>query len=256
MSDKKTSMAETEGANLPAPVAKRGIDETTWRVLKTSIFPGAASESILMACDYCKARRLDILKRVVHIVPMYVKDAKSGNKEWRDTVWPGIAEIRTTAHRTGVYAGMSEPEFGPDIEYNGITAPEWCKLIVYRLVEGEERAYPHIEFFKEIVSETGDGKINKMWTDRPRGQLYKCTEAGALRKAFPEELGGQYTAEEMAGREIIEGAATRVPDSETAKAATVKTSEDVVERLKNIREREAAKPADVTEAIPEASDDK
>ena len=36
-----------------------------------------------------------------------------------------------------------------------------------------------------------------MWTKRPRGQLAKCAEAGALRKAFPDELGGVMTAEKM-----------------------------------------------------------
>ena len=41
-----------------------------------------------------------------------------------------------------------------------------------------------------------------MWGKRPRGQLDKCVEAAALRKAFPEELGNVYAAEEMEGRTI------------------------------------------------------
>ena len=34
-----------------------------------------------------------------------------------ETVWPGISELRTTAFRTGQYAGMPAPDFGPTIEH-------------------------------------------------------------------------------------------------------------------------------------------
>ena len=41
---------------------------------------------------------------------------------------------------------------------------------------------------------------NHVWERRPDGQLEKCAEAAALRRAFPEELGNEYTAEEMEGQ--------------------------------------------------------
>ena len=46
-----------------------------------------------------------------------------------------------------------------------------------------------------------------MWSNRPVGQLEKCAEAGALRRAFPEEIGNALAAEEMEGQHTLDGAA-------------------------------------------------
>lgn len=186
--------------NLPAHIqtalTERNIDIAVWNTLQNSVFPGAKDESILLAVDYCKARKMDILKKPCHIVPMSVKDAKTGNSSWRDVIMPGIYEQRITAFRTGQMAGQDEPQFGESITHLGVTAPEWCKVTVYRFINGERCAFSHTEYFSEACSTTKDGKINSMWTKRPRGQLAKCAEAGALRKAFPDELGGVITADE------------------------------------------------------------
>lgn len=52
--------------NLPAHIqtalTERNIDIAVWNTLQNSVFPGAKDESILLAIDYCKARKMDILK--------------------------------------------------------------------------------------------------------------------------------------------------------------------------------------------------
>ena len=90
-----------------------GIDRAGWKALVEAIYPNAeTADAIIMALSYCRARNLDPFKRPVHIVPMW----SSAAGKTIETVWPGIAELRTTAFRTGQYAGMSEPEFGPTTE--------------------------------------------------------------------------------------------------------------------------------------------
>lgn len=197
--------------DLPAPVARRGITESQWRTLANNLFPGAKSESVLMVWDYCVARKLDPMKKPCHIVPMQVKDAKSGGYEWRDVVMPGIYEYRTTANRTGEYMGHSKPVYGPEIEYLGVKAPEYCELTVYRWnkASGQRSEYPVIVYFSECAATTWDKKeechkVNARWTKAPRQMLTKCTEAAGLREAFPDELGGEQTFEEMEGHELID----------------------------------------------------
>lgn len=198
------AVVETEKEpQLPAPVARRGISESEWMTLR-NLFPGAKGESVLLAFDYCKARRLDPFKKPCHIVPMNVKDVKLDQYVWKDVVMPGIYEYRTTAHRTGEYLGHSIPEYGPIVEYKGVKAPEWCAITVYRWnAKANQRAeYPVRLEFHEIAVTKRNGDLNDRWTSAPKMQLTKCTEAAALREGFPDELGGTHTVEEMEGRVI------------------------------------------------------
>jgi phage recombination protein Bet len=203
---------DEEQSRLPAPVARRGISETQWRALM-NLFPGARGESVILAYDYCVARRLDPYKKPCHIVPMNVKDVKLDKYVWRDVVMPGIYEYRTTAHRTGEYMGHSVPEYGPIIEYKGVKAPEWCAITVYRWnPKAQQRAeFPVRIEFHEIAVTKRDGSLNDRWSSAPKMQLTKCTEAAALREGFPDELGGTHTVEEMEGR-IIDSTAIDVTD--------------------------------------------
>lgn len=192
-------------------------------VLRNSLYPGAKDESIKLVVSYCRASGLDPMQKPVHIVPMNVKDAQKDKYEWRDVVMPGIGLYRTQAVRTGAYAGVSEPEFGPDEEFAvgefKMKVPLWCKVTVRRrLDDGQIGEYTAKELWRENYATAGkDSAVpNAMWKKRPYAQLAKCAEAQALRKAFPE-TGAQPTAEEMEGKSVddaaIEGAARRVTEA-------------------------------------------
>lgn len=239
------ALAKTDDTRPPA-VIERDIPLETWNAITTSVFPGAQEQSVIMAVDYCKARKMDILKKPVHIVPMQIptgrKDANGyPEKEWRDIIMPGISEARTTAARTGSYAGQDEPKFSEIIDFLGVKAPESCTVTVYRMVQGMRVGFNHTEFFSEAVAikkgwNGAKDKVNSMWTKRPRGQLAKCAEAGALRKAFPEELGNDYIAEEMHGKTLDMGRVEVVEEDEIP-----------------MPQATDAKPAEAAPASPEAS---
>lgn len=188
---------------------KEQLDNAVWQALKNSIYPGAKDESILMVVEYCKAAGLDPLQKPVHLVPMWIVDKKTGKGEMRDVVMPGIGLYRTQASRTGQYAGMTEPEYGEDVtETLGgvkITYPKWCKITIKKMINGSIIEFSAKEYWKENYATAGkDSEApNAMWKKRPYGQLGKCCEAQALRKAFPE-LGALPTAEEMEGKQFME----------------------------------------------------
>lgn len=172
-----------------------------WNTLKESIYPGASDNSVIMVLNYCKSMKLDPIMKPVHIVPMNGKDV----------VMPGVALYRILAARSGNYAGMSEPEYGQDVEeiftdkYNKqhkVKYPEWCKITVKKLLNGTVIEFVAKEYWKENYATMGRDSTcpNSMWEKRPYGQLAKCAEAQALRKAFPEVLGGMVTSEEMEGK--------------------------------------------------------
>lgn len=180
-------------------------------VLSSSLYPGAAHDSIRMVLGYCKAAGLDPMQKPVHIVPMW--DGKAG--QMRDVVMPGVGLYRTQASRSQQMAGISEPEFGPLLTENiggqEVTYPEWCKVTVKRLMPGGSVAqFTAIEYWIENYAVKGGKEKsiapNAMWSKRPRGQIAKCAEAQALRKAFPE-VGAAPTADEMEGKTIDMGMA-------------------------------------------------
>ncbi|MGY6275312.1 phage recombination protein Bet [Methylomonas sp. MgM2] len=233
----RNTLPKTRDLPMPTVVQQSyGLSEQSWKVLTEVTFPTAKTpEAILMALDYCKARKLDIFKKPVHIVPMW-SAALGRNVE---TVWPSIMEIQTTASRTGVWAGMDRPVWGPDVTktFTGrykddneqwqessvtVTFPEWVAVTVYRIVGGKRCAFTEEVYWLEAYSTAG-GKNSQvptaMWIKRPKGQLSKCGKAASLRAAFPEECG--YAAEEMDGKaldditdgNVIDGSATVVNEA-------------------------------------------
>lgn len=228
-----------------------GIDKASWIALVDAVFPNASSvNSVILALSYCRARGLDPFKRNVHIVPIYSKDQQC----MVDTIWPGIGELRTTAVRTGVYAGRARTEFGPDVTQTvgavEITFPEWAAVTVYRIVQGIKVEFngPQVYWLETYATRSRNDKSpNEMWSTRPRGQIDKCAEAAALRAAFPEEIGGDFIPEEVQHDRTVAGEAKEVTESR---------SESLLRRIGGTNNDEDAQPAEAPEEVasePEAN---
>lgn len=213
-------------------------EDDLMRVLQSSLYPGAAPASIKLVIGYCKAAGLDPMQKPVHIVPMW--DSKAG--QMRDVVMPGVNLYRTQAARSGQFAGMSEPEFGPDetatLGGQAITFPVWCRVTVKRLLSnGTVAEFTAREFWMENYAVKGGKEKsiapNAMWTKRPRGQIAKCAAAQALRIAFPE-IASAPTADEMEGKQVQADEAPTMPEAapDTLLLAAAKAADGGVESLR------------------------
>jgi phage recombination protein Bet len=226
-------------------------------VLRSSLYPGAKAESIKLVLGYCKAAGLDPMQKPVHIVPM---KAKEGDKYVdRDVVMPGISLYRAQASRSGDHLGTSEPEFGPpclltfkkkvwdDNKPKWVDAqvsyPEWCRVTVKRRVGNTVAEFVAVEYWTENYATAGrdTDAPNAMWERRPRGQLAKCAESQALRRAFPE-FAGAPTAEEMEGKELLEPPASP-PAAPDFTVQAKKPAAEVVEVVEVTAAKPAAAPA-------------
>ena len=222
--------------------------------LESTCYPGANLLSVKLLVNVCRAQQLDPFQKPYHIVPMNVKKAKSNDYEWRDVVMPGVGLYRTQAARTGAFAGIDEGAFGPTIQ-GGFSAgkavayPEWCSVTVYRIVQGERVSFSSgkVYWLESYATVKRDSDVpNSMWAKRPFGQLEKCAEALALRRAFPE-VGASPTAEEMEGRVIDGGTGEIITERPSAPKEPEKKADKLKERLRGARTIDVAGEANAAD---------
>lgn len=239
---------------VPAAALARGVEPHQWNALTQTIWKGASPGMVLVALDYCKARRLDPIKRPIHIVKTWDSDANGGKGGWVDAIWEGIGSHRTTASRTNAYAGKDAPEFGPAVTRkldgaNDFTFPEWCRVTVYKIVAGQRVAFTGEVRWLEAYASVKSGAPNRMWRKRTWGQLAKCAEAEALRAAFPDELGDIATAEELDGQHAGPEQARDITPAEDRPAPASRL--ETLEETFDAETGEIIEPGDVAPAEPE-----
>lgn len=128
------------------------------------------------------------------------------------TIQTGIDGYRLIAARTGVHMGTDDAVFTYDANGQIVKAT----VTVWKQVQGARVAFQASAFWSEYVQTTRDGKPTSMWAKMGHTMIAKCAEALALRKAFPQDLSGLYTAEEMSQADPVQVGAEQVyPPAET-----------------------------------------
>jgi len=123
------------------------------------------------------------------------------NRGGRWGIQTSIDGFRIIAQRSGQYAGQTAPYWcGPDGTWEDVwlsnTAPVAAKIGVYRTNFAEPTwAVARWESYAVLN--------NPIWKKMPDVMLAKCAESLALRKAFPNDLSGIYTDEEMSQVDVV-----------------------------------------------------
>ena len=159
-------------------------------LIKSQVAPSATNEELSLFLTVAKSKGLDPFGRQIYCVHRYDK-----NRGRVMTIQTGIDGYRALADRTGAYCGNDDPVFMPCT-----SGEQWhpgtATVTVWKLIGGQRCGFTATARWSEYAAKGKKGYM-PMWKRMPFLMLGKCAEALALRKAFPDQLSGIYTSEEM-----------------------------------------------------------
>lgn len=177
----------------PGYLAQYGREEI--ELIKKTVAKGATDEELGLFFHECKRRGVHPLDRLIHFVKR--NDGEGGKVV---AFQSSIDYHRAKAETSKLYNGQDEPEYEGEetvTEPMGqskttYTHPLVARVKVYK--RGIDKPFIGTARWSEYYPK---GKQGFMWRKMPFLMLAKCAEALALRKAFPDDLGGLYTPEEL-----------------------------------------------------------
>jgi len=177
------------------------------QLISSTIAPGCTPDELKLFAYACQRTGLDPFSKQIYAI-------KRGGKL---TIQAGIDGLRSIAERTGQLDGSETHWCGED----GVWADVWiaakppaaAKTILHR--KGCSHPFVGVARYADYA---GQG----LWSKMPSAMLAKCSEALALRKAFPADMSGVYTVDEMEQAETVTVTATATPTPALAPAGNVK----------------------------------
>lgn len=190
--------------NLPAKVENANTNLTTpshWtreqiELLKDTICKGATDSELQMFIFQCKRTNLDPFTRQAFAVKRWDSSLQKDTMSFQVSV----DGLRLIADRTGKYVGQTSPLWcGADGVWRDVwikpEPPLAAKVGIYR--SDFKDAIWGVATLRAYMQIKKGGAPNTFWEKMPDVMLAKCAESIALRKAFPHEMSGIYTQEEM-----------------------------------------------------------
>lgn len=181
-----TSVARIDDRRV-APVGQTWNAEQT-AVIKQLVCVGATDAELALFAEVCRKTGLDPFSRQIYGIK---RRSKQGD---RLTIQTSIDGFRLIAERSDRYGGQLGPYWcGPDGQWTEVwlsdKPPAAAKVGVIR-TDWREPLWS-VALYREYRQDS------PMWDRMAANMLAKCAESLALRRAFPAELSGLYTAEEM-----------------------------------------------------------
>ncbi len=179
----------------PAPARQWTANEV--ELVKRTIAAEATDDELKLFILQCQRTGLDPFTRQIYVTFVWDKKLKRKKMQIQAT----IDGFRVVAGRSHNYAGQRGPHWcGADGEWKDVwlseNPPAAAKVGVCHKAFTEPLFATAL--WGEYAQKTKDGEVVHMWKKMPALMLAKCAEALALRKAFPNDLSGLYTTDEMA----------------------------------------------------------